>query len=77
MFFLNERNCKYCVDGIDFLSELFVNRILIVSIVINKICSKIYYYYYYYYYYYIIIILIIIIIIILTVRWGTHNGHNG
>ena len=29
------------------------------------------------YNYYIIIILIIIIIIILTVRWGTHNGHNG
>ena len=29
MFFLNERNCIYCFDGI----------VLIVSIVINKICS--------------------------------------
>ena len=37
-----------------FLSELIVNRILIVSIVVNKIFSllKNYYYYYYYYYYY-------------------------
>ena len=39
-FFLNERNCKWCFDKIVFfLSELAVNRILIVSIVINKICS--------------------------------------
>ena len=39
-FFFNQRNCKYCFDGIVFLlSELIVNRVLIVSIVINKICS--------------------------------------
>ena len=37
-FLLNERNCKYCLDGIVFfLSELTVDRILIVSIVINII----------------------------------------
>ena len=35
-----------------FLSELIVNRILIVRIVINKICLINYYFYYYYYYYY-------------------------
>ena len=33
--FLIERNCKQCFDGIVFLSEIVVNRI--VSIVINKI----------------------------------------
>ena len=38
--FFNERNCKLCFDEkVFFKSELIVNRILIVSIVINKICS--------------------------------------
>ena len=36
--FLIERNCKQCFDGIVFLSEIVVNRI--VSIVINKIIIK-------------------------------------
>ena len=39
--FLNERNCKWCFDGrVFFLSELILNRILIVNIIINKTCSK-------------------------------------
>ena len=38
--FFNERSCKQCFDEIVFLSELIVNRILIASIVINKICSN-------------------------------------
>ena len=53
--FFNGRNCKYSVlTKWFFLSELIVNRILIVSIVINKICP---------------IIIIIIIIIIIYVSY--------
>ena len=39
--FFNGRNCKYCFDEIVFYkkkSEVIVNWILIVSIVINEIC---------------------------------------